>query len=69
MSLINVWDDAKDGSSSDEDEVRVRNVHKKDGSHRSFETDSEELAAVRHILQLIDDADNGDVIVITKDVW
>jgi hypothetical protein len=67
--LINVWDDAKDGTSGDEDEVRVRNVHKKDGSHRSFETDSEELAAVRHILQLIDDADNGDVIVITKDVW
>jgi hypothetical protein len=69
VSLINVWDDAQGGSSGDEDEVRVRNVHKKDGSHQSFETDSEMLAAVQHILKVIDDADNGDVIVITKDVW
>lgn len=69
MSLINVWDDAQDGTSGDEDEVRVRNVHKKDGSMKSFETDSETLAAVAHILKLLDDADNGDVIVITKDVW
>lgn len=69
MSLINVWDDAQGGSSGDEDEVRVRNVHKKDGSCKSFETDSETLAAVQHILKVLDDADNGDVIVITKEVW
>lgn len=69
MSLINVWDDAEDGSSGDEDEVRVRNVHKKDGSLKSFETDSEELAAVRHILDVLDKMDNGQVMVITKDVW
>ena len=69
MSLINVWDDAEGGSSGDEDEVRVRNVHKKDGSLKSFETDSEELAAVRHILDVLDKMDNGQVMVITKDVW
>jgi hypothetical protein len=69
VSLINVWDDAAGGSSGDEDEVRVRSVHKKDGSLKSFETDSEMLAAVQHILKVLDDADNGDVIVITKDVW
>lgn len=69
MSLINVWDDAQGGTSGDEDEVRVRNVHKKDGSCKSFETDSETLAAVAHILKVLDDAENGDVIVITKDVW
>ncbi len=69
MSQINVWDDAADGTSTDEDEVRVRNVHKKDGSCKSFETDSETLDAVKHIIDLLDNADNGDVIVITKDVW
>jgi hypothetical protein len=69
MSLINVWDDAADGSSSDEEEVRVRNVHRKDGSCKSFETDSETLDAVKYILDVLDKADNGDVIVITKDVW
>lgn len=69
MSLINVWDDAEGGSSGDEDEVRVRNVHKKDGSCRQFETDSETLDAVKHIIDLLDKADNGQVIVITKDVW
>lgn len=69
MSLINVWDDAEAGSSGDEEEVRVRNVHKKDGSLKSFETDSEELAAVRHILDVLDKMDNGQVMVITKDVW
>lgn len=69
MSLINVWDDAEGGSSGDEDEVRVRNVHKKDGSCRQFETDSEMLDAVKHIIDLLDKADNGQVIVITKDVW
>lgn len=69
MSLINVWDDAEGGSSTDEDEVRVRNVHKKDGSHRSFETDSETIDAVKHILDVLDNMDNGQVMVITKDVW
>lgn len=69
MSLINVWDDAQDGTSGDEDEVRLRNVHKKDGSHKSFETDSETLAAAYHILELLDNLENGEVIVITKDVW
>lgn len=69
MSLINVWDDAEGGSSADEDEVRLRDVHKKDGSHKSFETDSETLAAIAHIVKLLDDLDNGQAIVITKDVW
>jgi hypothetical protein len=69
MSLINVWDDAEGGTSGDEDEVRVRNVHKKDGSCKQFETDNEELAAVRHILDVLDKMDNGQVMVITKDVW
>ncbi len=69
MSLINVWDDAKDGTSGDEDEVRVRNVHRKDGSCQSFETDGETLAAVQYILKMLDDAETGDVIVIVKDVW
>lgn len=69
MSLINVWDDAKDGTSGDEDEVRVRNVHKKDGACNTFNTDSEMLDAIQHILKVLDDAENGDVIVITKDVW
>lgn len=69
MSLINVWDDAEDGTSGDEDEVRVRNVHKKDGSCKRFETDSETLMAVKHIVELLDSLDNGQVIVITKDVW
>ena len=69
MSQINVWNDAADGSSGDEDEVRVRNVHKKDGSCKQFETDSETLAAVYHIVEQLDNMDNGDVLVITKDVW
>lgn len=69
MSRINVWDDAEGGSSTDEDEVRVRNVHKEDGSCKSFETDSETVDAVLHILGVLDKMDNGQVMVITKDVW
>lgn len=69
MSLINIWDDAQDGTSGDEDEVRVRNVHKKDGSCEQFETDSETLAAVKRIIELLDSMDNGQVVVITKDAW
>lgn len=69
MSMINVWDDAAGGTSADEDEVRVRDVHKKDGSCSSFQTDSETIEAIRHILKVLDDAENGDVIVISKDVY
>lgn len=68
MSNINVWDTEQDGTSGDEEEVRLRNVHKKDGFLTSFDGD-EELMAVKHIIELIDKMDNGDVVIITKDVF
>lgn len=68
MSNINVWAVDQDGSSGDEDEVRLPNVHKKSGNARVFSTEEDEtLAAAYHILELLDQLSNGEAIVITKD--
>ncbi len=71
MSNINVWNVDEDltDDAQEEDTVKLPTVNKNDSVHKSFETDSEELEAVRHILKLLDDLNNGEAIVITKDVW
>lgn len=71
MSNINVWNVDEDltDDAQEEDTVKLPTVNKNDSVHKSFETDSEELEAVRYILKLLDDLNNGEAIIITKDVW
>ncbi len=71
MSNINVWSVEEDLSddAQEEDTVKVPVINKGDSACKRFETDSETLLAVKHIIELLDSIDNGEVVVITKDVW
>lgn len=64
MSYIKVW---KANDMSDDEGLVVAPVLRRDEA--ADYTDGEDIMAVRQILTLLDSLDNGEVIVIAKEVF
>lgn len=64
MSDINVWKTTN--TAPDEDEVTTPTLVKDDA--KSY-TDGEELMAVHKIIELLDGLDNGEVLVINRELF
>lgn len=77
MSDINIWRakaTTTQGSydPAPPDVVTVEPLWKRTGDGKadlSMFSGDEEIPAIRKILELLDELDNGEAIVITKDVW
>lgn len=77
VSDINVWKakaTTAQGSydPAPPDIITVEPLWKRTGTDQadlSMFNEDEEIMAIRKILELLDDLDNGEAIVITKDVW
>lgn len=64
MSTINIW---RVETSENPDEVFVPTLEKVRAD--VAESDTETLLAVVRVLRLLDELDNGEAIVITRDIW
>lgn len=64
MSRINIW---KTTTGDSELEVNIPALQKGEEDHSL--TDGEELMAASTIIDLVDELDNGEVLVITREIW
>lgn len=78
MSDINIWKAKADtavGSYDPEppDIITVEPLWKRTGDGKAnlfaFNADDEMIPALQKVLEFIDELDNGEAIVITRDVW
>lgn len=67
MSRIYVHKVETAEESGERDEVTIPPVH--DGNRVMNRRDGEELSAAASIISLLDDLDNGEALVIIRDIW
>lgn len=66
MSNTNVWKSVDMAAGEEDVQVPPLNTQ---GSDVDRYTDGEELMAVNKIIELLDNLDNGEVIVITREMY
>lgn len=67
MSRIYVHKVETAEESRERDETTIPPVH--DGNRVMNRRDGEELSAAASIISLLDDLDNGEALVIIRDIW
>lgn len=67
MSNINVWR-STNVSTGSEDEVQVPILSTGDADIKRY-TDGEELMAARQLIEMLDDLENGEVLVINRELF
>jgi hypothetical protein len=67
VSRINVHKVETTSMSGEHDETVIPPVH--EGTEKFSAREGEELRAVASIINLVDGLDNGEALVITRDIW
>lgn len=67
MSRINAHKVQTEQRYGDRDETLVPAIH--EGNEVFSATDGEELSAASEIIDLLDGLDNGEALVITREIW
>lgn len=67
MSYINVYKVKTVSESGERDQTRIPPVH--EGNEVNSSREGEELSMAAQIIELVDGLDNGEALVITRDIF
>ncbi|MEU1254823.1 hypothetical protein ABZ445_16235 [Streptomyces chartreusis] len=67
MSRINVHKVSTTAESGERDQILIPPVH--EGTEKISTREGEELSAASAIIDLVDELDNGEALVIIREIW